>query len=75
MDNYYLNNAVYLAEEFSSETTAPIYDGEVDMVTGQSTAGMVITRMAITSAAYYITACLSKNMWRRWPMQPPKELT
>ncbi|MEZ4824737.1 MAG: alpha/beta hydrolase-fold protein [Bacteroidia bacterium] len=30
MDNYYLNNAVYLAEEFLEETTAPYYDGEVD---------------------------------------------
>ena len=30
MDNYYLNNAVYLAEEILSETTTPYYDGEVD---------------------------------------------
>jgi hypothetical protein len=30
MDNYYLNNAVYLAEEILQETTAPYYDGEVD---------------------------------------------
>ena len=30
MDNYYLNNAVYLAEEMLSETTAPYYNGEVD---------------------------------------------
>ena len=30
MDNYYLNNAVYLAEEVLSETTAPYYNGEVD---------------------------------------------
>lgn len=30
MDNYYLNNAVYLAEDFLEETTAPYYDGEVD---------------------------------------------
>ena len=30
MDNYYLNNAVYLAEEILSETTAPYYNGEVD---------------------------------------------
>jgi hypothetical protein len=30
MDNYYLNNAVYLTEEILSETTAPYYDGEVD---------------------------------------------
>ena len=29
MDNYYLNNAVYLAEEVLSETTAPYYNGEV----------------------------------------------
>jgi hypothetical protein len=29
MDNYYLNNAVYLAEEFL-KTTDPYYDGEVD---------------------------------------------
>jgi putative esterase len=29
MDNYYLNNAVYLAEEFLKQTTAPHYDGEV----------------------------------------------
>ena len=29
MDNYYLNNAVYLAEEFL-ESTNPYYDGEVD---------------------------------------------
>ena len=30
MDNYYLNNAVYLMEEILEETTAPYYDGEVD---------------------------------------------
>ena len=30
MDNYYLNNAVYLAEEILSETTDPYYNGEVD---------------------------------------------
>lgn len=30
MDNYYLNNAVYLAEEILEETTQPYYDGEVD---------------------------------------------
>lgn len=30
MDNYYLNNAVYLTEEFLESTTAPYYDGEVD---------------------------------------------
>ena len=30
MDNYYLNNAVYLAEDILSETTAPHYNGEVD---------------------------------------------
>ena len=30
MDNYYLNNAVYLAEEFLENTTDPYYDGEVD---------------------------------------------
>jgi hypothetical protein len=30
MDNYYLNNAVYLAEEFLEGTTDPHYDGDVD---------------------------------------------
>lgn len=30
MDNYYLNNAVYLAEEILEETSSPYYDGEVD---------------------------------------------
>ena len=30
MDNYYLNNAVYLAEEILKETSAPYYNGEVD---------------------------------------------
>ncbi|WP_246615750.1 alpha/beta hydrolase-fold protein [Aquimarina litoralis] len=30
MDNYYLNNAVYLAEDILSETTAPYYNGVVD---------------------------------------------
>ncbi len=30
MDNYYLNNAVYLAEEFLESTTNPHYDGQVD---------------------------------------------
>lgn len=30
MDNYYLNNAVYLAEEFLENTTEPHYDGIVD---------------------------------------------
>jgi len=30
MDNYYLNNAVYLAEDMLEETTEPYYDGEVD---------------------------------------------
>jgi len=30
MDNYYLNNAVYLAEEFLESTTNPPYAGEID---------------------------------------------
>ena len=30
MDNYYLNNAVYLTEEFLEKTTSPNYGGEVD---------------------------------------------
>jgi hypothetical protein len=30
MDNYYLNNAVYLAEEFLESTKNPYYNGEVD---------------------------------------------
>ena len=30
MDNYYLNNAVYLAEEFLEATTDPYYAGVVD---------------------------------------------
>ena len=30
MDNYYLNNAVYLMEEFLESTTDPYYDGVVD---------------------------------------------
>lgn len=30
MDNYYLNNAVYLMEDFLENTTNPYYDGEVD---------------------------------------------
>lgn len=30
MDNYYLNNAVYLTEEFLEGTTDPYYRGEVD---------------------------------------------
>jgi hypothetical protein len=30
MDNYYLNNAVYLAEDFLESTTDPYYAGEID---------------------------------------------
>jgi hypothetical protein len=30
MDNYYLNNAVYLTEAFLEQTTSPYYNGEVD---------------------------------------------
>jgi len=30
MDNYYLNNAVYLMEEFLESTTEPYYEGEID---------------------------------------------
>jgi len=30
MDNYYLNNAVYLVEDFLKKTTDPPYEGEVD---------------------------------------------
>ncbi len=30
MDNYYLNNAVYLMEEFLESTKGPFYSGEVD---------------------------------------------
>jgi len=29
MDNYYLNNAVYLMEDFLEKTTDPYYDGEI----------------------------------------------
>ena len=30
MDNYYLNNAVYLMEDFLKKTKSPFYNGEVD---------------------------------------------
>ncbi|WP_020529400.1 alpha/beta hydrolase-fold protein [Flexithrix dorotheae] len=30
MDNYYLNNAVYITEKFLENTTNPYYEGEVD---------------------------------------------
>jgi len=30
VDKYYLNNAVYVVEEFLESTTEPSYDGEVD---------------------------------------------
>lgn len=30
MDNYYLNNAVYLMEDFLESTTDPYYEGEID---------------------------------------------
>lgn len=30
MDNYYLNNAVYLTEDFLNKTSEPHYEGEVD---------------------------------------------
>jgi len=30
MDNYYLNNAVYLMEDFLESTTTPYYGGEID---------------------------------------------
>jgi hypothetical protein len=30
MDNYYLNNAVYLMEDFLKKTSNPFYNGEVD---------------------------------------------
>lgn len=30
MDNYYLNNAVYLMEDFLKKTNSPFYQGEVD---------------------------------------------
>ncbi|MBX2841038.1 MAG: hypothetical protein KTR26_04670 [Flammeovirgaceae bacterium] len=30
MDNYYLNNAVYITEKFLESTTNPYYEGEVD---------------------------------------------
>ena len=30
MDNYYLNNAVYLMEDFLKKTTAPYFSGEID---------------------------------------------
>ena len=30
MDNYYLNNAVYLVEEFLESTRNPYYGGEID---------------------------------------------
>ncbi len=30
MDNYYLNNAVYLVEDFLESTTDPFYNGDVD---------------------------------------------
>ena len=30
MDNYYLNNAVYMAEAFLESTSDPYYDGVVD---------------------------------------------
>ena len=34
MDNYYLNNAVVLTEDFLEKTTNPYYSGEVDYGNG-----------------------------------------
>ena len=42
MDNYYLNNAVYLVEEFLEGTTEPYYGGRLITAIEQSTVGIVI---------------------------------
>ncbi len=42
MDNYYLNNAVYLVEEFLKSTTNPFYGARWITVTGPSIAGTAI---------------------------------
>ena len=57
MDNYYLNNAVYLTEEFLKSTKNPYYDGEVDTAIVPNTAGTVTTRGPTPYRACAIRRC------------------
>ena len=62
MDNYYLNNAVVLTEEFLESTTDPYYNGEVDYGTWLNTAGMVTTRIQIIFLDLDIIQCISQKL-------------
>ncbi|SNS66469.1 Putative esterase [Belliella buryatensis] len=48
MDNYYLNNAVYLVEEFLESTTNPIMQGRWIMEIAQSIVGMETKKIQYT---------------------------
>ena len=61
MDNYYLNNAVYLVEEFLESTTDPYYDGRLTMVIEPNIAGMEIKIYLTTCHDYDITKCIMKK--------------
>ena len=58
MDNYYLNNAVVLTEDFLENTTNPYYNGEVDYNKGVSTVGMETNKILITSLDLDIIQCI-----------------
>jgi hypothetical protein len=72
MDNYYLNNAVYLTEEFLEGTTDPYYAGEVDYGdraehcwNGDQENSNAISRLR------YNTMYLPRILERMWTTAPP----
>ena len=72
MDNYYLNNSVYLVEKFLESTTDPYYGGEVDYGdraehcwNGDQENSNAISRLR------YNTMYVPKILQRMWTTAPP----
>ena len=57
MDNYYLNNAVYLMEGFLKTTDSPFYKGRWIMAIVPNIAGMVTMTIRIMFRVFAITRC------------------
>lgn len=74
MDNYYLNNAVYLMEDFLEQTTDPYYEGEVLYGDRAEHCWNATRNCPMPLADYDITVCMSQRLWhvlRRVPHPVP----
>ena len=62
MDNYYLNNAVYLVEEFLKSTKDPHYDGEVCYGDRRNIVGTATRRGPTQSHVFGTIKCTPRRL-------------